>query len=114
MRDECAVLPENYVPPSTKGARPIRSLPYGITAAGSYYLDSDLTSKGNGIYVLYKDGQPIDINLNGHTITYGTVVNRIRSNCNRRIWNSFLLSGFSVRRELSEQRVLRDRRNVSR
>jgi hypothetical protein len=65
----------NYTPPSTHKAKLIPSLPYGITVAGNYYLDSDLTSPGNGIYVLYKGDEPIDINLNGHTITYGTVAN---------------------------------------
>lgn len=66
---------QNYVPPSTNGARLISSLPYDVSRGGNYYLDSDLTSEGNGIYVTYQGGAPIDINLNGHTITYGIVAN---------------------------------------
>jgi hypothetical protein len=63
---------ENYTPPSTSGAALINSLPYRITSPGNYYLDSDLGSTGVGIAVLASN---VDINLNGHTITYGTVAN---------------------------------------
>lgn len=63
---------ENYTPPSTSGATLISSLPYKITSSGNYYLDSDLSSTGIGIAVLANN---VDINLNGHTITYGTTAN---------------------------------------
>lgn len=63
---------QSYTPPSTSGATLIRSLPYTITTPGNYYLDSDLTSTANGIIVLASN---VDINLNGHALTYGTVAN---------------------------------------
>jgi hypothetical protein len=62
-----------YTPPSTNGATLISSLPYNIKAPGNYYLDSNLSSTDVGIYVTYTGGLPIDVNLNGHTITYGTI-----------------------------------------
>jgi hypothetical protein len=63
---------ESYVAPSTSGATLISSLPYVISASGNYYLDSDLTSTGIGIAVKASN---VDINLNGHAITYGAVAN---------------------------------------
>jgi len=60
---------DNYTPPSTSGATLISSLPYKITTSGNYYLNSDLSSAGVGIAVLASN---VDINLNGHTITFGT------------------------------------------
>lgn len=60
---------ENYVPPSIKGAKPIRSLPYRITSPGRYFLPSDLSSTTIGVAVL---ADKVEINLNGHTLTYGT------------------------------------------
>lgn len=63
---------DNYTPPSTSGATLISSLPYKITSSGNYYLNSDLSSTGIGIAVLASN---VDINLNGHTITYGTTAN---------------------------------------
>jgi hypothetical protein len=60
---------ENYTPPSTSGATAIDSLPFKITSPGNYYLNSDLSSSGVGIAVLANN---VDINLNGHTLTYGT------------------------------------------
>ena len=63
---------QNYTPPSTSGATLISSLPYTVTASGNYYLDADLESTGNGISVKASN---VDINLNGHTLTYGTVAN---------------------------------------
>ena len=63
---------ENYTPPSTSGATLVSSLPFRITSPGNYYLDSDLASTGVAIAVLASN---VDINLNGHTITYGTVAN---------------------------------------
>lgn len=40
-----------------------------ITSPGDYYLSRDLTCPGTGLMV---SGPGIDLNLNGHTITYGT------------------------------------------
>ncbi len=40
-----------------------------ITAPGSYYLSRDLSCPGTGLLV---SGVGIELNLNGHTITYGT------------------------------------------
>jgi hypothetical protein len=61
---------QNYLPPRLQGAKPIRSLPYKITEPGNYYLVQDLASPSVGIAVLTSRGK-VDINLNGHTITYG-------------------------------------------
>lgn len=60
---------QNYMNKSIKGAKLISSLPYRVISSGSYYLDSDLTSSTIGIAVLADN---VDLNLNGHTITYGT------------------------------------------
>lgn len=60
---------QDYRPPSTKGATIIRSLPYRITSSGRYLLNEDLTSSTIGIAVLADN---VDINLNGHTLTYGS------------------------------------------
>jgi hypothetical protein len=43
-----------------------------ISSSGNYYLNADLTSTGVGIAVLASN---VDVNLNGHTLTYGTVAN---------------------------------------
>jgi hypothetical protein len=53
----------------TTGARLIKSLPYRVLSSGKYYLDKDLTSPSIAIAVLADD---VSINLNGHSITYGT------------------------------------------
>lgn len=60
---------DSHTPPSTSGATLISSLPYVISASGNYYLNADLSSTGIGIAVLASN---VDINLNGHTLTYGT------------------------------------------
>src|SRR5215472_78007 len=69
----CAV----YTPPSTSGATDILTLPVGyggtflITNPGNYYLSADVSKAKSGIAVLTTSGS-VDINLNGHTLTYGT------------------------------------------
>jgi len=63
---------QNYTPPSTSGATAITSLPFKITSSGNYFLNADLSSTGVGIAVLADN---VDINLNGHTLTYGTTPN---------------------------------------
>jgi hypothetical protein len=62
---------QSYTPPATQGAKLINKLPYKITSPGNYYLDSDLATPATGIAILTTNGK-VDINLNGHTITYGT------------------------------------------
>jgi hypothetical protein len=62
---------QSYSAPSTSGATPINALPYKITSPGNYYLASDLSSPGVGIAVLTSSGA-VDVNLNGHTLTFGT------------------------------------------
>ena len=68
---------EAYTPPSTSSATDILTLPVGyggaflITAPGNYYLSSDVSRLKSGIAVL-SGGGSVDINLNGHSLTYGT------------------------------------------
>lgn len=66
----------SYTPPSTSGATAISSLTTGyggaylITSPGNYYLSADLSVNKSGIAILTTSGS-VDINLNGHTLTYG-------------------------------------------
>jgi hypothetical protein len=66
-----------YSSPSTSGATDVLTLPVGyggaflITTPGNYYLSGDVSKAKSGIAVLTTSGS-VDINLNGHTLTYGT------------------------------------------
>lgn len=50
------------------GRIPIASLPFTVTAPGSYYLTADLTVAG-GIAIAIAGVNNVDIDLNGHTLT---------------------------------------------
>ncbi len=52
---------------------PISSLPFSITQPGTYYVTSNLSSQGTGIYI---SADNVNVDLMGHTITFvGDVVN---------------------------------------
>lgn len=79
----------SYTPPSTTGATQIASLPFTISSSGTsgsplrYYLASDLSvpsgTLGGGIIV---NGSFVDINLNGHTMTFGAGGNQTQTTSN--------------------------------